>query len=284
MACKVSDREENDIHTAPLEPLMRNYCLVAILILTANRAAAQTAYIRVLVPVFTTQPAPGAYGSLWESQFAIHNGSSNRTYDIMVCPPGEGCLAIGAADQELLPGETQMGFPGRYYPLPVNAVAGAVLYLTSPAAGDPGDNISFDLRIVDLSRSATAAGTEVPVVRDRDFYTSNIHLLNIPIDARFRLALRLFEMNLDRAQFAIRIFDQTTNGLLAARTMTTTLTGRPGGFTPAFAEIADLLSGVEAPPSRIRVQIEPLTAGGSFWAYVSITNNESQQITLVTPQ
>ena len=161
---------------------------------------------------------------------------------------------------------------------------GAVLYLASPAVGDLGDDIAFDLRIVDLSRSATAAGTEIPVVRDRDLYTSTIHLLNVPSDSRFRLALRVFEMNLDRAQFAVRIFDQTTNGLLAARMVTTSLNVPPGGFTPAFAEITDILSGIAAPPSKIRIEIEPLTAGGSSWAYVSITNNESQQITLVTPQ
>jgi hypothetical protein len=140
------------------------------------------------------------------------------------------------------------------------------------------------LRIVDLSRSATAAGTEIPVVRDRDLHSSTIHLLNIPTDARFRLALRVFEMNLDRAQFAVRIFDQTTNGLLAARNITTSLNVPPGEFTPGFAEMPDLLSGVATPQSQIRVEIEPLTSGAASWAYVSITNNESQQITLVTPQ
>lgn len=263
---------------------MRNLCVAIILILMASGAAAQIRYIRVLVPVFTTQPMPGAYGSLWQSQFVMHNGTFSRTYDIMTCPPGVGCMGVGSADQELVPGETQVGLPGRYYPLPANPVAGTVVYLISPAVGDVGDNLAFDLRIVDLSRSATAAGTEIPVVRDRDLYTSTIHLLNVPTDARFRLALRVFEMNLDRAQFAVRIFDQTTNGLLATRLITTTLNVPPGGFTPGFAEMTDLLSGVAAPPSEIRIEIEPLTAGESSWAYVSITNNESQQITLVTPQ
>ena len=30
--------------------------------------------------------------------------------------------------------------------------------------------------------------------------------------------------------------------------------------------------------------IEPLTAGGTFWTFVSVTNNSTQQLTLVTPQ
>lgn len=263
---------------------MRKFCVAIVLVLIASGAAAQTTLIRVLVPLFTTQPVPGAYGSLWQSQFVMHNGTFSRTYDIMTCPPAANCMGVGSADQELVPGETQGGLPGLYRPLPANQVAGTVVYLISPAVGDLGDSLAFDLRIVDLSRSATAAGTDIPVVRDRDLYTSTIHLLNIPTDARFRLALRVFEMNLDRAQFAVRIFDQATNSLLVARTVTTSLNVPPGGFTPGFAEITDLLSGVAAPPSEIRLEIAPLTAGVASWAYVSITNNESQQITLSTPQ
>lgn len=263
---------------------MRKMCVLFILLLGASAAAAQPTNVRVLLPVFTTRPIPGAYGSLWQSQFVMHNGTSNLTYDIMICPPGVGCPAIGGAEQELVPGETQVGLPTLYRPLPANPVAGTIVYLVSPKVGDLGDNLAFNLRIVDLSRSATAAGTEIPVVRDRDLYRSTIHLLNVPTDARFRLALRVFEMNLDRGQFAIRIFDQTTNAQLATRTITTVLSVPPGEFTPGFAEITDLLGDIAAPPSQIRIDIEPLTSGVAAWAYVSITNNDSQQITLITPQ
>lgn len=40
--------------------------------------------------------------------------------------------------------------------------------------------------------------------------------------------------------------------------------------------------GTELPP-MLSIEIEPRTAGSEFWAFVSITNNETQHLTLVTP-
>ena len=95
-------------------------------------------------------------------------------------------------------------------------------------------------------------------------------------------------MNLDGAEFAVRVFDQSTNVLLSQEHLTTSTP--PQGelrFQPGFAQI-----GVSAPSSgiatpqaeRLRLEVEPLTSGSAFWAYVSVTNNDSQQVTLVTPQ
>ena len=110
-----------------------------------------------------------------------------------------------------------------------------------------------------------------------------MHLLNIPNDPKFRVALRIFEMNFDRADFAVRAVDQTTNTVLAAARVTTTAPPQPGlRFSPGFTEIGDIAPA--AAQGNIRIEVEPLTPGSASWAYVSITNNDSQQITLVTPQ
>jgi hypothetical protein len=60
------------------------------------------------------------------------------------------------------------------------------------------------------------------------------------------------------------------------------------GFSgkPAYAEIADL---VEAFPQiaayeRLRIRIEPLTPGMRYWAFVTITDNMTQHVTVVSPQ
>ena len=37
-------------------------------------------------------------------------------------------------------------------------------------------------------------------------------------------------------------------------------------------------------PNAVRVEITPLTAGSRYWPFVSITNNDTQMVTLVTPQ
>ncbi len=243
-------------------------------------------YVRVLLPLYLSQPTPGAYGSVWQSQFTIHNTSPSRQYTIAtVCLNLDGCAGDVTTDEDINPNQTKTGLPPRY-PVPTNPVGGVLLWLVVTGAPyDNGDDLAFQLRVADISRSETTAGTEVPVVRENEFRTSTIHLLNVPTDPRFRLALRLFEMNFASANFEVRIFDQATNALISTRQLTTT-TPIPPAFraTPGFAEIDDLLAGASTQPDQLRIEIEPLTTGAASWAYVSITNNESQQITLVTPQ
>jgi hypothetical protein len=35
---------------------------------------------------------------------------------------------------------------------------------------------------------------------------------------------------------------------------------------------------------RIRIEIEPLDGRAEYWAYVSVTNNATQHVTIVSPQ
>jgi hypothetical protein len=263
--------------------MIRNLLVGVLLSLAALQSSAAPPYARVLLPLYISQPVPGAYGSLWQSQLVIHNGS-DRDFTIEICAPQESCELGRTADEDLQPNETQAGLPARY-PTPANPVAGAVVWLlVNGAPADNAESVAFQLRVADLSRSATAAGTEIPVVRENDFHAGTIHLLNIPTDQRFRLALRIFEMNLAGADFNVRIFDQSTDTLLSQSDVSTTLSGVPQRFTPGFVEMDNLVNGLPAVPAALRVEIEPITPGVAFWSYVSITNNDSQQITLVTPQ
>lgn len=260
---------------------MRFLWVLAIASSALPAPVAPSPLVRILLPLYVAQPVQGAHDSLWQSQFVMHNGSPTRTYTMTTCPPNEICHADVTTDEELRPGETQIGLPARY-PLPLNPVGGALVYFLPDLPLNQAEDVSFDLRIVDQSRTSTAAGTEVPVVRENEFRVAPLELLNIPTDDRFRLALRVFEMNLDHAEFSVRAIDQATNAVLSTHLVTTT--AKSGGFVPGFVEIDDLSSGATAPSGYVRVSIEPLTAGAGFWSYVSITNNESQQITLVTPQ
>lgn len=265
--------------------------LLAFLIcLAATRAASgdpRAPYLRVLLPLYLEHTLPGAYGALWQSDFAIHN-SSGRSYGIEWCSPadGSGCILDLWADEDLEPNETQTALPARY-PKPENRTEGAVVYLIPDGAPAAAEGLSFQIRVRDLSRSAASAGTEVPVVRESAFRTATLNLLNVPVDRRYRVLFRLFEMNLDRADFAVRVFDQATN-ILLSDTRVTTSTSPQGTlrFRPGYVQITNLTPslGIDSTPRQLRVEVEPLTAGSAFWSYVSATSNESQQVTLVTPQ
>ncbi|HEX9160465.1 MAG TPA: hypothetical protein VF980_02060 [Thermoanaerobaculia bacterium] len=55
---------------------------------------------------------------------------------------------------------------------------------------------------------------------------------------------------------------------------------------PAYAEysqFANLLTNPRA-TAAMRIDVDPLTTGSRYWTFVSITNNDTQRVTLVSPQ
>lgn len=247
-------------------------------------AADPPTHYRVLVPLFLSDPAPGAFGSLWKSEFAVHNPTTS-TFFIERCLPNTGCLLFLDRREELRAGETQTELPFIGNATTPPRGTARVLWIRGEG-GDPSA-LAFQLRAADISRLATNAGTEVPIVRQEQFRTSTLHLLNIPVDARFRLTLRVYEMQERVADFRVRVYDQSTGDLAGTSTLRLEMPAETGPYEPGYAQIGDLsafLSGAGPLPELFRVEIEPLTANSQFWAIVSITNNDTQHFTLVTPQ
>ncbi|HEX8152273.1 MAG TPA: hypothetical protein VF698_04060, partial [Thermoanaerobaculia bacterium] len=66
----------------------------------------------------------------------------------------------------------------------------------------------------------------------------------------------------------------------------TVSTAETGDFRSqaAYGEIPSLQALLPAlSPSALRLEIEPLTPGSRYWAFVSVTNNDTQLVTVVTP-
>jgi hypothetical protein len=86
----------------------------------------------------------------------------------------------------------------------------------------------------------------------------------------------------------VRIFDQATDVELANVVVTLSPRSPDSGlpFVPGFAQLPSLTEQfpqlVAAP--LVRITVEPLTEDLRFWAFVSVTNSETQHVTLVTPQ
>jgi hypothetical protein len=51
-----------------------------------------------------------------------------------------------------------------------------------------------------------------------------------------------------------------------------------------YLMLSDLLPGTIATDERVRIVVEPLEPDTPYWAFVSITNNETQHITISTPK
>jgi len=212
---------------------------------------------RVLLPVFTP-PIPGAFDSEFRTEFDVVNTAAGAVsiYGATPCCGGAGDPRVPL----LLPGRAALpvlvtnGAPGRFVLVPRNQA----------------ESLTANLRVYDTSRSAENFGTEVPVVRmTKDFTTQPFTLLGVPLDARFRKTLRIYAEDPNLV---------TIRGLGAPRTVM--LAGNVDMFTPAYAEISDFPAGT----GLTDVIIQPTRAGAGVWAFITVTNNETQHITVIAPR
>lgn len=215
---------------------------------------------RVLVPV-SVALVPGAYGSRWSTKMWYCN-SSDRP--IMVFP-----LAIGDATPAVH--RTTLL---RIFKLPPHA-PGQFLYVQR----DGGDALQFDLRLLNEAAPNGSWGTRLPVVRDAEF-VPKISLINIPTAPDFRSALRIYALPESEPvddHVRVRIFTDDERVLVDT---VLRLQGLPNyaqilSLTDVFPEIRAV--------ERVRVQVEANTGEAKLWAFVSVTANATQQVSLVTP-
>jgi hypothetical protein len=254
-------------------------------------AAPESGWQMLLLPIYLDAEIPGAYGSRWKTDlWTRNNGTAAAALAPWVCPDGFACPAIFPLTYSLQPGESLHNLPVPRRP--AGSPPARLLYINRTSA----EEVSLNLRVFDLSRATLNGGTELPLVREDDFRTTTANLLNVPLDTRFRKMLRIYEMRaageaFPMSTFRVRIYDQVegTKATLLSETTVTALSTQSGSFrdAPAYGQIADLTEGISAvgdQPGSLRVQVEPLTEGSRYWAMVSVTNLDTQQITIISPQ
>lgn len=150
---------------------------------------------------------------------------------------------------------------------------GRVLYAMRGTLGD----VTFFSRVRDLSRQAESAGVQIPVVREGDFRAGRLAFPNVPTDGRYRYMLRVWTMDDDM------LFVSSSSGPAAV-----VQTARIPGAAMSFASIdaTPVLRQVTGSPLTIVVvqHIFGSTAQPPLWAMLSITNNETQQVTIISPR
>jgi hypothetical protein len=257
---------------------IRRLTLSALLLLVCLSAIAQTAPTgRVLLPVVATN-VPGAFGSQWTTDIVVINNSANGAgiaYSLT-------CLVTCGSGVGLAPGQildvtnasTRPGVPTLFL----------YYYLQDPSR----DNIQVAVRARDLSHQANSWGAEVPVVRDADAFTRPFDLLNVPLIPRFRQTLRVYDLAATvSSSVKVQYFSMTTGALLKENDLPVILPiGLPAlPSAPAYAEVgfsggAPEFAGVD----RIRVRIVPTNDAQRLWGMISVTNNDTQELTIISPQ
>jgi hypothetical protein len=247
---------------------------------------------RILVPIAPHQPIDGRLGSRWLTSGWVHNGS-HRALDGGDRPfPGGGCIATGC-------------------PWPIDARRTRELFLTNRAPGEGGifyvqhgfeDSLTFNVAVRDLSRSGESAGTTIPAVRARDTFSGprSLNITGIPVINGARYRLRIYDFDAGDGELVrVRLFGEKRFQDLASldtvslwvrtielKGIESTPSSDDATFYPQIPGYAvvdlDTLPLNFSQHPMLRVEIEDLT-GVRFWAFVSVTNNETQQFTIVTP-
>ena len=201
---------------------------------------------RILLPILIDEAVNGAHGSRWQTELVgYERGKGDFEPEITTARPGR----------------------GRF------------LYLDAENA----NAVTLNLRARDLSRDAENLGTEIPVVTDEQtFGAAIIPLVNIPMQSNYRQKVRVYDFEGEFGRnVVVRIYGD--DNLLVTRELT--LSRGAVGDYPEYPGQADI--DLDAIPelfgyARVTVTVET-PQEGRFWTFATITNNDTQLITTVTP-
>jgi hypothetical protein len=244
-------------------------------------------YEQVLVPITSTD-INGANGSRWVTETWCENTRPTEATDVkgpFISPIASPPTTVPL---HLAPGAAMM-LPGPQLVAPANVREGMLL-------GVPrwlGRGLAFNSRVQDISRQALTRGTEIPVVRENEFADS-ITLLNVPGDLRYRILLRVYTRT-SAADVRVRvevlsgihaIFEPPIVGPIVDTVLHLDAPSANGGAAvtsfgvPGYAQMA---IGNYGYPLQITVTSQS-GASNNLWAFLSITNNDTQDVTTVTPR
>jgi hypothetical protein len=230
------------------------------------------AFERILVPLLTP-PVKGAFGSEFHTELTAHNASGQAVHIYGIRP----FCVIGICEQRLhsipyvvnpgsgLESYESSGTPGRF------------LYVPAGQARD----LALNLRVHDVTRSALNFGTEIPVVHAHEVTNDRITLLGVPTDPRFRNTLRIYGTHVAFLSVSFTDGEETFHRSVV-------LSESPDIFVPEYASISDFpVFASGAATMRVTIEGPPPVLpvfSGPFWAFISVTNNDTQVITTITPQ
>ena len=270
--------------------------LVAAALSTEAEHRKDQNFERVLVPVFFA--GPGAQGARWATNVEVLN--TGETFDLAHSVVGDN--VPGGEDEIVCDSERELETrDGEVVCSNHQHAAGIILYVPRTAEYD---DVHVSARVLDLSRTSDRYGTAIPVIWERDLLTGTMMLLDIPTgDRRYRAGIRLYDAYQWNTVFTLRFYDmdKVRKGTATTPLLVTQVTAvwdfdsdsatRP--MRPAFAQVGDLVAAypVLASVQSVAIEITGADTVGQpdqpeerFYALGSITNNTTQEVTIVSPK
>lgn len=209
-------------------------------------------YEAVLFPVIFA--GPGAFGSQWTTEVVLRN---ENDFPLALLPSS---------------------IFGRPAPRSTTKISGCTI-----AAGDlefvprqAMPNVHFGVLVRDLSHQAEALGTEIPVIRDRDFFGHPLELLNVPTDPRFRVSLRAYDIG-PGTGLEMEIRPLESDEVLVSTFVFPVLGTLISDLVATYPQLAG--------KGPVRITLSPPIEGWpTLWGFVAVTNNATQHVTIISPQ
>ncbi len=242
--------------------MMRCTLAVTVLLFAAPLLAQEE---RLLLPIFTP-PVDGAFGAEFHTSATVANlGRSPMSLSGLAfnCAIVLSCNAtpgrIDLASERVLRAEE----------LAYNGAPGRFIFVQK---GDL-EQLSMSLRVHDITRELLNFGTEIPIVRESEFVKDKIVFPFVPGFPYYRNTLRIYAAS-------------PVDVLVSAGSQPTTrvsLTGGNSPFEPAYGVFTNFRPGGW---QRVTIQVDQGGAGDPvpIWAFITVTNNETQAITTITPR
>lgn len=243
----------------------------SLVLLVALPVAAQELE-QILLPVEPSVVLCG-YNSRYETRLVAYNEGAAPVRALCA---NDACGAIGAKSGREIAGADSM------VPKPT------FLYLPKEQA----DRLRLSLIVEggDRDHPEGHSYAELPIVRASDFRDSTLTFVGVRMDEGFRQTVRIFALDGNNyGAVQVRAYDLVTGELVYDDTMLLwplsderLADGR--AMRPSFSMECDISKDIPANGHNIRLEIEPLTPGLKFWAFVSVTNNKTQQFYTVVPR
>lgn len=264
--------------------------LALLFALSFTFAAHADEWTRLLIPTYLNGELPGAYGARWVTELAGFNASG--AHQRFTSNPDFECTRPSQCADFITPGEF---FNGNAYVSTDRPGLGRFAYVMTAFAGvDHEDKLGLTLHVRDLSRAAESHGVQVPIIRAEDTFTDGwtFGMPNVPMGSQYRQKLRVYDFDGELSHsVVVEIWKTyTVVGLASERLATRTLTlgsgGDPSNPRPGYPGFAQL--DLDQMPelvgqTSVSVRIKPQEQDARLWAFVTVTNNETQQVTTIVP-
>jgi len=239
-------------------------------------------YERVLIPFYTAGEVPGAFGSRWVTELV---GWNPHPFAVAVYQVPPDTTPFNPFD----PPASGWGAPLSSFRPHLTGSGPAFLHVAGNSA------LAFHLRVRDVSRQGESWGTEIPVISERKAFVGESILLNdIPFGSDARVMLRIYDFDGPTGgDVDVEIHFNDGNGSLSEQFAGARIDFPGGAYqqyppAPGYLEV-DLTSELANLPlpanvTSLRVSVNSPHVDKRLWAFVSVTNNRTQQITTITPQ